>query len=346
LWETCPDYEVVRGPLCTIVRRWGFPYSAVHPVFSPSRLHVDVEYRFYAGLPWFHKSSVMRAVKELEVEALRDDEWVFTGQPFTDIVWMGSDGRLQIGPVEPAHQDQLWAVGFFHRETSDAFVALFLEHAGEGLPELRHSGAPLLSYRWHGHVWSRYPLPGKRMPADSVLRQKNAYVVLPFTPADGPGRIERLREQLKNPLVASGAARPDGKQARESTKRLARPGEAGDSPIPKRLLWEALRDCKDAQFYTADLNVVELGLVRDVRVQGDVALITMVMPHRGRPRVGYFTHGSISVHPTFSQPLRERLLRVPGVRQVIVEQTWEPGWNSTQLTDDGRRKLGLPAQKI
>ena len=49
LWETCPDYEVVRGPVATLVRRWGFPHSPVHPVFSPSRLHVDVEYRFYAG---------------------------------------------------------------------------------------------------------------------------------------------------------------------------------------------------------------------------------------------------------------------------------------------------------
>ena len=26
LWETCPDYEVVRGPVATIVRRWGFPH--------------------------------------------------------------------------------------------------------------------------------------------------------------------------------------------------------------------------------------------------------------------------------------------------------------------------------
>lgn len=66
LWETCPDYEVVRGPLATLVRRWGFPHSPVHPVFTPSRVHVDVEYRFYAGLPWFHKSGTMEAVKAFE----------------------------------------------------------------------------------------------------------------------------------------------------------------------------------------------------------------------------------------------------------------------------------------
>jgi len=72
-----------------------------------------------------------------------------------------------------------------------------------------------------------------------------------------------------------------------------------------------------------------------------VVTVVMAMPHRGRPRVGYFAHGSISVHPTLSLPVRERLMKVPGVRQVVVEQTWEPGWSSNQLTDEGRRKFGL-----
>jgi metal-sulfur cluster biosynthetic enzyme len=340
LWDTCPDYEVVRGPLCTIVRRWGFPYSPVHPLFSPSRLHIDVEYRFYAGLPWFHKSSTMHAVTDLEAEALRDDEWVFSGQSFTDMVWMPSDGKLRTGQVDQTHQDDLWAVGFFHKETKDSFIALFLEHKADGLPELRHSGAPMMYYRWHGHVWSRYPLPSRQLPAGAVLYQKNAYITLPFSEADGPREIAELRRRLVAPLVASACDVPKA-DAKESGQRLARPGEAGDSAIPKKLLWDALRDCKDAQLYTADINVVDLGLVYDVRVRGDAVQVVMAMPHRGRPRLGYFTQGSISVHPTFSMPVRERLMKVPGVSKVVVEQTWEPGWSSNLLTTEGRRKLGL-----
>jgi metal-sulfur cluster biosynthetic enzyme len=216
-----------------------------------------------------------------------------------------------------------------------------LEHKAEGLPELRHSGAPTLAYRWHGQLWSRYPLPGKQVPADAVLREKNAYVVLPFTAAEGPRRIEALRRQLMNPLVPAAADVPKEVTAKDGAGRLARPGEAGDSPIPKKTLWDALHDCKDAQLYTADINVVDLGLVYDVRVRGEVVHVVMAMPHRGRPRLGYFTQGSISVHPTFSLPVRERLMKVPGVRKVVVEQTWEPGWSSNQLTDEGRRKLGL-----
>lgn len=350
LWETCPDYEVVRGPLCTIVRRWGFPHSPVHPVYSPARLHIDVEYRFYSGLPWFHKLGTMKAVQTFEASALRDDEWVFTGQPFTDPVWMDREGKLHVGAVETAHQEDLWGVGFFNRESKDSFVALFLDHSAQGLPELKHTGAPQMFYRWHGQVWSRYPLPAPTVPEGAVLRQKNAYVALPFTEPEGKQQIERLRRCLIHPLVVSASdkfelprdpspAAPSPDSAPPA--RLARRGEAGDSPIPKQRIWEALHDCKDAQLYTADVSVVELGLVQDVQVRGDVVTVVMTMPHRGRPRIGYFIDGSTSVHPTPSYPVRERLLKLPGVRQVVVKLTWDAPWSSNRLTEQGRRKLGI-----
>ena len=338
LWETCLDYEVVRGPLATIVRRWGFPHSPVHPVFSPSRLNVDIEYRFYAGLPWFHKMGTMQAIKDFETTALRDDEWVFSGQSFTDIVWMGADGKLHTGNVEAAQRDNLWAVGFANPQSKDSFVALFLEHTAEGLPELKHSGAPMFFYRWHGQVWSRTPLAVKQVPAGAVLRQKNAYAALPFTTADGPRMLEELRHRLANPLHASAGELPRGVVVKASPARLARPGEAGDSPVSKQALWAALRECKDEQLYKADINVVDLGLVHDLRVRGGTVHVLMCMPHRGRPRLGYFTFGSGGN----SVPVQDRLMKVPGVTKVVVEQTWEPGWNSNRLTDEGRRKLGLP----
>lgn len=83
-------------------------------------------------------------------------------------------------------------------------------------------------------------------------------------------------------------------------------------------MWDALRDCKDEQFYNAGLNVVDLGLVHDLRVRGDVVHVLMAMPHRGRPRLGYFAFGSGGN----SMPVQRRLLQVPGVKKVIVEQTW------------------------
>ncbi|MEZ5354986.1 MAG: metal-sulfur cluster assembly factor [Bryobacteraceae bacterium] len=337
LWDTCPDYEVIRGPVATIVRRWGFPYSPVHPVFSPSRVHMFVEYRFYAGLPWFHKTGRIDVIRDVEADAMRDDEWVFSGQSFTDSVWMGPDGKLRTGAVDKALADQLWGVGFVNKTAGDAFLALFLEHRGENLPELRHSGAPLMFYKWHGHVWSRYPLPLKTtVPAGAVLHQRNAYVAMHYR-EDGAAMVEALRHRLTNPLAASAGELPRGVAARSGPGRLARPGEAGDAPVAKQALWEALRECKDEQLYRADISVVELGLIRDIRVRGDVVTVVMQMPHRGRPRLGYFEYGSGGN----SMPVRQRLMRVAGVRKVVVEQTWEPAWSSNRLTSEGRRKLGM-----
>lgn len=350
LWDRCPDYEVIRGPLCTIVRRWGFPYSPVHPIYSPSRLKVDIEYRFYTGLPWFHKIGSMKAIQDFSAQALRDDEWVFSGQSFTDKLWMTADGKLHTGDVPTQQSENLWGGGFFNKVSRDSFMALFLDHSATGIPELKQNGAPQLYYRWHGSVWSRYPLTVKNVPAGAELRQKNAYLAIPFAEPDGSKTIESLRRCLVNPLKVSAshaapqpnvapevAARPDP----TTQPRLGRAGETGDCSQLKLAIWQALRDCKDAQLYTADINVVELGLVYDVHVRGDVVTLVMAMPHRGRPRLGYFIDGSISVHPTLSVPIRERLMNVPGVRQVVFEQTWEPAWNSNRLTEEGRKKLGM-----
>lgn len=337
LWESCPDYEVIRGPLCTMVRRWGFPHSPIHPVFSPARVHVDIEYRFYAGLPWFHKYGRMTATKDVEIEALRDDEWVFSGQSFKDLLWMTSDGRIRTGPIDPQSKDDIWAIGFYNDESRDCFAGLFLDHHADGIPSLKHNANPMMFYRWHGHVWSRYPLPGKQMPAGAVLHQKNAYVAIAYDAKEGPRLLEQLRHRLVTPWVVSSSSLNLSSAAKEQPDRLARVSEAGDSPISKRALWDALRTCKDEQLYVTDIDVVDLGLVYDIRVRGDVVYVVMAMPHRGRPRLGYFTYGSGGN----STPVRQQLMKVPGVRKVVVEQTWEPAWNSNRITSAGRRKLRL-----
>lgn len=337
LWDQCPDYEVVRGPLCTTVRRWGFPHSPVHPVFSPSRIHFDVEYRFYAGVPWFQKVGRTDVIQDVEIDALRDDEWVFSGQSFTEMVWMGADGKLRSGAVDPAQSENLWGVGFYHKTAEDAFIALFLDHHGDNTGELRHNASPQMFYKWHGPVWSRYPLKAGLLKAGSVLHQRNAYLALRYTEESGPRLVEGIRHRMLNPLAVSAGTLPKNTSGGEIRGRLARIGEAGDSPISKKVIWDALRDCKDEQLYKSDLNVVDLGLVFDVRIRAGTVHLVIAMPHRGRPRLGFFSYGSGGN----SMPIRQRLMRIPGVQKVDFQQTWDPGWSSNNLTAEGRSKLGL-----
>jgi metal-sulfur cluster biosynthetic enzyme len=343
LWDECPDFEVVKGPICIIIRRWGFPYSPVHPLFSPARMIMDIEYRFYAGLPYFHKFGHMTAIKQFSPAALRDDEWVITGQSFNEMLWMGPDEKLKMGEVSKESAEKLWGIGFFNKDTKDSFFGLFLEHYAEGLPELNHNGSPNLYYKWHGQIWSRYPVPKgiKVIPKGAVLHQKNAYVTVPFTAQDGPAQIEHLRKELLNPLSASGSVLQKNVIANESNSRLARSGEAQDSPISKALVWKALGNVKDPQLYKADISIVDLGLIYDISVRGGTVKILMAMPHRGRPLGSYFTYGSNVVHATVSKTILETLYEVPGVRKVVMEQTWYPEWSSNLITDAGKIKLGL-----
>jgi metal-sulfur cluster biosynthetic enzyme len=339
-WPECPEYEVIRGPLSVVIRRWGFPYSPIHPVFTPARIHVFVEYRFYAGTPWFLKTGSMQVLQDTEIGYLRDDEWVFSGMSFTDGLWMGRDGRLHTGTVPADQTGDLWGVGFFHRQTRDAFMGLFLDHSGINTPPMEHTGAPILHYKWHGHVWSRALFHGATLRAGAILNQRNLYLTLPFPESGGTERIESLRRQGTHPLQPTPAPvpTPPADKPTPTPGRLARPGEAGDSPIPKAALWTALAECRDEQLYTARPSIVDLGLVEDLRVRGDTVQVVMSTTGPGRPRVGFYSYGSGGNE----HPIRDLLLKVPGVRHVVVEESRGPAWTSNRLTDNGRTLLGLP----
>lgn len=341
-WDECPDYEIVKGPICTIVRRWGFPHSALHPIYNPARLNIDIEYRFYSGLPFFHKFGKMKAVKQFVATALRDDEWVFTGQPFTGSLWMGADEKLKFGEIDEANKFSVKAFGYYNKDSKDSFVGLYLDHSAEVLPKLLDTGHSLLYYNWHGTTWSRYPLEKNQIvPVGAVIRQKNAYITVAFTEQDGPAKIEAFRNELMSPLTTFSTALPTGLTAKENRKTLARQGEAQDSEISKQVMWDALKNCKDQQMYIADVNLVELGYIYNLSIQEGVVKVLMTMPHRGRPLSSFFIWGSSVVHRTVSKTITGALSEIPGVRKVVVEQTWYPEWNSNFMSDECRKKLGI-----
>jgi metal-sulfur cluster biosynthetic enzyme len=337
-WAACPNFEVEIGPLAVRVRRWGFPHSPLHPVFTPSRIHIDQTYTFHAGLPYFFKEGRMDAIQAVDVEAMRDDEWVFSGYSFTDLLWIDRAGKLHEGTVPASDAENLWGVGFRHRDSLDAFMALWLEHRAEGPAKIKHGGAPTLHYPGHGQLWSRYPVQKTRLEEGVSIRQKNAYMI--FAYEEGASRrVEELRHQLLHPVEVT-ADRPPRAESARASGTLARTGEAGDLSAIKAAIWKALRSVRDEQLYTADANVVDLGLVYDVRWRHGTAHIVMTMPHRGRPVHDFFvTRGGGRVEPG----IRERLLEIDGIRDVVVDLTWNPPWLPSRLTDTGRRSLGLAA---
>jgi metal-sulfur cluster biosynthetic enzyme len=338
-WPACPNYEVVRGPLCVQVRRWGFPASPMHPLFTPSRMHMDIKYTFYARAPYFLKQGRMDMVQDFDIEATRDDEWVFSGYSFTDSVWIDSSGRLHEGTVPPDQVDALWGVGFMNRTSRDSFIALRLVHEAAGLASLPHGGVPTLHYAGHGQLWSRYPAGKAHMTTGASIRQQNAYLMSPYPEQDAATKIQETRHRLLNPLAVRGEMPTAFKGATANPRALARPGETADTAALKPAIWKALAEVRDEQLYAIDANIVDMGYVYDVGVRNGVVRIVLTMPHRGRPVYQFFVfQGGGRVE----EGIRERVQKLPGVRDVIVDFTWEPAWTSARLTDRGRTALGLP----
>lgn len=338
-WPQCVNHEVVRGPLCVRVRRWGFPYSPVHPVFTPSRVHMDQTYVFYAGLPYFFKEGQIDVIKDVKIAAMRDDEWVLSGYSFTHMVWFDHKGKLHEGKVPAENAENLWGVGFYNETSRDAFVALWLEHSAKGFDSLAHGGVPTLHYDGHGQLWSRYPASETTLKAGTSLRQRNAYWFSGYEGQASATALEQLRHELLNALEAH-PAQPPRITVANSSDRLARPGETVQTAPLKTAIWNALRDVHDEQLYKIDANVVDMGYVYDVRERNGVVTVLVTMPHRGRPEYNFLvTSGGGRIEPG----IRERLLKVKGVRDVLVEFTWNPPWTVDRLTDAGRRALGLSA---
>ena len=83
-----------------------------------------------------------------------------------------------------------------------------------------------------------------------------------------------------------------------------------------------------------------MGYICDVREDNGVVSILVTMPHRGRPAYNFLvTAGGGRVEPG----IRERIMELKGVRDVVVDFTWDPPWTVARLTDAGWRALGLSA---
>lgn len=89
----------------------------------------------------------------------------------------------------------------------------------------------------------------------------------------------------------------------------------------------ALKNCRDPEI---PLNVVDLGLIYDVKVDDGKVTVKMTLTTPGCPM-----HSSIKADAT------KEIQRIPGVTDAEVEIVWDPPWNKDMMSDEGKRKLGI-----
>ena len=96
---------------------------------------------------------------------------------------------------------------------------------------------------------------------------------------------------------------------------------------PKEAVMEQLRECFDPELF---MSIIELGLVYRVEIKGSVVEITMSL-----------TSPACPAGPQLISDIKERVGTVPGVKEVIVNITFEPPWTPEMMSDDAKMQLGV-----
>jgi metal-sulfur cluster biosynthetic enzyme len=97
----------------------------------------------------------------------------------------------------------------------------------------------------------------------------------------------------------------------------------------EELVWDELRKCYDPEI---PLNIVDLGLVYNVAVQGGQANIKMTLTSPGCHLGGQIA-GNV----------QERVLSLAAIEEANVEVVWDPPWHQSMISAEGRKTLGLDA---
>jgi probable FeS assembly SUF system protein SufT len=106
---------------------------------------------------------------------------------------------------------------------------------------------------------------------------------------------------------------------------------ADGAPDPAAV-WDQLRKVYDPEI---PVNIVDLGLVysMDVEKKDDNAFKVNVAMTLTAPGCG--------MGPAIAEDAKGKILLVPGVSDADVRITWDPAWNQSMISEEGKMKLGL-----
>jgi metal-sulfur cluster biosynthetic enzyme len=92
-------------------------------------------------------------------------------------------------------------------------------------------------------------------------------------------------------------------------------------------IYEVLRECFDPEI---PVNVVDLGLIYGVTLDGNTVNIQMTLTARG-----------CSMGDLIATEIEEKLLGLPDCNRANVEIVWEPAWTPHRMSEAARKQLGL-----
>lgn len=120
-----------------------------------------------------------------------------------------------------------------------------------------------------------------------------------------------------------------GEQVVDTTVKASTLADGAPDPAA---IWEQLRLVFDPEI---PVNIVDLGLVysMDVDKQEDGTFKVLIAMTLTAPGCG--------MGPAIAEDARAKVIQVPGVSLADVRIVWDPPWNQSMISEEGRMKLGL-----
>ena len=97
--------------------------------------------------------------------------------------------------------------------------------------------------------------------------------------------------------------------------------------ITEAAVWDVLRQVIDPEI---GCNIVDLGLVYGITIEGARVTVQMTLTTRGCP-----------MHESIAQGVQLALLGLGGVEDAEVEVVWDPPWNPEMMSERGRAAIGV-----
>ncbi len=95
----------------------------------------------------------------------------------------------------------------------------------------------------------------------------------------------------------------------------------------KKEVMKVLKDCYDPEI---PVNVVDLGLIYDVKISAGKVTIKMTLTALGCPLAG-----------TISEDIKQKVSLLKGVKDVDVEIVFDPPWTPERMSREAKSQLGI-----
>lgn len=143
-----------------------------------------------------------------------------------------------------------------------------------------------------------------------------------FTVMTDRGYMARIEGEDADALGVEGAA----------SLRAGAPAPGERQEEVEKLVWDQLKTCFDPEI---PVNIVDLGLIYHCRATplaegGNKVEVKFTLTARG-----------CGMGEILKVDIRNKILRVPGVKQVDVELVWDPPWDQSMISGAAKQQLGM-----